>query len=501
MQDSGDLHPNRPPNREMHAQELKYSPIYRESVQDEVRRGNFDEIRGSMWNKVWHLSHENAEHDRLILDIVRFRGRGPLKKPSKQNHKDIKIANTPAGVVWEDLPFLVIDMTDYWLNDCATMSASQRCNFARFLAKLASAGLCNDKLFQIALLVCRDALETARPLGSLDDAGDADPDRTMQDLTVADLLPAVFAWMQEARYKMISLSNESWNDCSDDIGRGGATFVESELGKKSPSGFSHWRWMFWLKRLEDINQEAKQAGEKLIAEQISLMLNIMTSELESGDPLTFRKFQAAEDLIPDRKEFSINFLTERVYLEWKESQEESDGPLQAAEALRFIHSRNVIHSDFGSHNFLIQEDGTLALADFGGSRIDNTSAVVSYSTRYARPCSDSDDLDSTEIDDLFALGTIIYEISVGHQLDIRNCLIGVIPQPFNDINSNLGGKILIDPGQEAILQGVDGYALTPRNATKDRADEGYVVADFPDTALSGFGTRAITFPADFQACH
>ncbi|KAF7157480.1 hypothetical protein CNMCM5623_001741 [Aspergillus felis] len=88
-------------------------------------------------------------------------------------------------------------------------------------------------------------------------------------------------------------------------------------------------------------------------------------------------------------------------------------PLQAAEALRFIHSKNVIHSDFGSHNFLIQEDGTLALADFGGSRIDGTPAVVSYSTRYERPCSGSDDLDSTEIDDLFALGTLIYEISVG----------------------------------------------------------------------------------------
>jgi hypothetical protein len=29
---------------------------------------------------------------------------------------------------------------------------------------------------------------------------------------------------------------------------------------------------------------------------------------------------------------------------------------------------------------------------------------------------DSEDLDSTEVDDLFALGTVIYEICVGHQL-------------------------------------------------------------------------------------
>jgi hypothetical protein len=98
-------------------------------------------------------------------------------------------------------------------------------------------------------------------------------------------------------------------------------FVESELGKKSPSGFSHWRWMFWLKRLEDINQEAKQVGEKHIAQQASEMINITTGQLEDGDPLTFRKFEAAEELIPD-KEFSIKYLIKRVSDEWNQSQEE-----------------------------------------------------------------------------------------------------------------------------------------------------------------------------------
>ncbi|PWY91803.1 kinase-like protein [Aspergillus sclerotioniger CBS 115572] len=98
----------------------------------------------------------------------------------------------------------------------------------------------------------------------------------------------------------------------------------------------------------------------------------------------------------------------------KYPEKRTQWPVQAAEALRFIHTKNVIHSDFGCHNFLIQKDGSLALADFGGSRIDNISAAVSYPTRYARPC--SDDSVSTEIDDLFALGMIIYEISVKHLL-------------------------------------------------------------------------------------
>ncbi|KAF7166889.1 hypothetical protein CNMCM6106_002533 [Aspergillus hiratsukae] len=349
MQDAGELYTNRPPSRNMHDWLMNFTPGYRESVQGDISRGNIDEIRGSMWNQVWYLtmkychygysmetlepilhnfwyvfyhggrylSHENAEHDRLVLDIVRFRAIGPLKRPGKQNHQDTEIAKTPTGIVWEDLPFLVTDMTEYWLNDCPTMNASQRCNFARFLAKLASAGLCNDGLFQIALLVFRDALETVRPLGSLDDSGDANAGRTMQDLTVANFLPAVYAWIQEARFKIFQLSDESWDDCTDDLGRGGGAFVESELGKKSPSGFSHWRWVFWLKRLKDLRQEAKLAGEKRIAQQVSEMMNIMTGPLEDRDPLTFKKFEAAKELIPD-KEFSIK----RVYDEWNQSQEE-----------------------------------------------------------------------------------------------------------------------------------------------------------------------------------
>lgn len=108
-------------------------------------------------------------------------------------------------------------------------------------------------------------------------------------------------------------------------------------------------------------------------------------------------------------------LTENIDLS-RYSDKRIHWPAQAAEALRYIHSKNVIHNDIGSHNFLIQEDGTLALTDFGGSMIDNTSAVVSYATRYANPRLATSDLDSTEIDELFALGTVIYEIGVWHQL-------------------------------------------------------------------------------------
>ncbi|KAH9220038.1 kinase-like domain-containing protein [Leptodontidium sp. 2 PMI_412] len=77
--------------------------------------------------------------------------------------------------------------------------------------------------------------------------------------------------------------------------------------------------------------------------------------------------------------------------------ERTQWPVQAAEAIRYIHSKGVIHCDIGAHNFLIQKDGSLALADFWGSSLDGSTAI-------------------TETDDIFALGTVTYEISVGHRL-------------------------------------------------------------------------------------
>jgi len=90
----------------------------------------------------------------------------------------------------------------------------------------------------------------------------------------------------------------------------------------------------------------------------------------------------------------------------------SGWPLQAAEAIQYIHSKKVYHGDVGVHNFLVQYDGTLALADFGGSSIDGSEYQEAGMPRYTRPTS-AIDSDPTEMDDLFALGMVIYEIKTG----------------------------------------------------------------------------------------
>lgn len=77
----------------------------------------------------------------------------------------------------------------------------------------------------------------------------------------------------------------------------------------------------------------------------------------------------------------------------------------------------MVHGDIGCHNFLIQENGAIALADFGGSAIDGSMAQVGYAIRYERPQSISGTLNTASVkDDLFALGTVLYEISFGARI-------------------------------------------------------------------------------------
>ncbi|KAL2760234.1 hypothetical protein ACRALDRAFT_2050569 [Sodiomyces alcalophilus JCM 7366] len=89
---------------------------------------------------------------------------------------------------------------------------------------------------------------------------------------------------------------------------------------------------------------------------------------------------------------------------------------QVIEAIRHIHSCSIVHGDFGCHNILVTSDGSLALADFGGSRIDGSECLQFAPAPYAMPGRHQDQSDPTERNDLFALGTVLYEISSGHLL-------------------------------------------------------------------------------------
>ncbi|GAQ07496.1 hypothetical protein ALT_4817 [Aspergillus lentulus] len=306
----------------------------RVELEEAARAGDFDLLRSVAHNRAWvmgqtycrsresidscepylhslwyvyyqcarHVSHESFEQDRWVLDILRTRGRGPLTRPAPG--AGIDIARTPDGTVWNDLPFLATDMTELWINDCAAMDAKQRLNAASFLAKLASTRVANDRLCQIALILFRNTFESVRPLGSSNEPDDEDPRRTIHVMTIASLLPSACAWIREAGHNIILLSDVSWNDCSNStIGRGGFTFVQSELGQRAAGGFSPWRWLYWLKRLHQIADEAAKADEKILAEQAGKAIEIMLSHVKQRNSQILRVFEAAGDAVTEDKDF------------------------------------------------------------------------------------------------------------------------------------------------------------------------------------------------------
>ncbi|CAI7669365.1 unnamed protein product [Penicillium crustosum] len=278
----------------------------RQDTRESLARGEFQEVHAAArYNRTWilslHASHETFEHDRLVLDIIRIQGMGPLTRTVKGIY-EIDIARTTEGTIWNDLPFLVTDMTDFWINNCGPMSGTQRLNFASFLAKLASTRVCKDRICQVALVIFRCAFEQRQEILPSEDKDEEDSHRSMGSLELRHLLPAANAWFKEASHNIMQLSEVSWNYCPSAIGQGGPSLLESELGKRSPTGFTLWRWMYWLKRLNEIEEEAKRAGEKRL-EYANEAIHFMVTGAEERNSDILRVFKTAGDSISEDKHF------------------------------------------------------------------------------------------------------------------------------------------------------------------------------------------------------
>jgi hypothetical protein len=264
-----------------------------------------DSLQGpicSIWHMYYQLSrhapHDKPENDSLVLDILRIQGLGPLTRPTPNyDNNDIDIARTADGVLWNDLPFFATDMTKYWMEYAGSMSGAHRLNFSAFLAKLASTRVSKDRLCQIALHLFRYAFEEARALRIGDEPDEEDKHRTLHNLSHIYLLPSVCAWIKIAGHNLIMLSDTYWNDCPSDVGRGGSLFVASDFGSRSPIGFTPWRWMFWLKRLHEIRDEAKEADEQQIAELAMDAIERMVHQAKERNSEILRVYRNGGDFL------------------------------------------------------------------------------------------------------------------------------------------------------------------------------------------------------------
>jgi len=93
--------------------------------------------------------------------------------------------------------------------------------------------------------------------------------------------------------------------------------------------------------------------------------------------------------------------------------------LEAAEAVAHIHSRRVIHCNVSPSNLLLDQDLHVKLADFQGALLSEGGDILlegaaGDSTRYCLP---REDICIPEFQaDIFALGSTIYFIMMGHEV-------------------------------------------------------------------------------------
>jgi serine/threonine protein kinase len=87
---------------------------------------------------------------------------------------------------------------------------------------------------------------------------------------------------------------------------------------------------------------------------------------------------------------------------------------EAAEGLQLLHSANVMHCDVEPKNFLLDAALGFRVIDFGGSSLESTRATACPGTRFEPPDFDWNSLQTIK-DDLFSLGSTIYNILTGER--------------------------------------------------------------------------------------
>jgi hypothetical protein len=245
-----------------------------------------------------NISGQKAEQDRLVVQILSARELGVLLRKG-ENMEIIGEAVTCDGKIYKDLPFLVGDMTDYWTRGSGTMSTDQRENFASFLAKLSAVGVASDKLCGCALIVLRDTLESTRRLGKAAPSPAIvsereDDHRSNEGLSIAELIPAANAWILNAGHKIVQLSDNSVNIFPAQVGMLGE--LARAEGVMPQSGFSPQRWLFWVKRLGEIEKSQTVGEEVQIATFAREMMNSMLNLVSCSDSTMTRELARQKKL-------------------------------------------------------------------------------------------------------------------------------------------------------------------------------------------------------------
>ncbi|KAJ5288061.1 hypothetical protein N7478_003747 [Penicillium angulare] len=218
----------------------------------------------------------SPEQDKLVVLILTigalrvFSRRSEIKAGQTQNitlsHHDQSRTN---------LPFLALDLQKEWITKSQQYTSCERKSLAVFTAKLYAAGIFENELSIVALWLLKMTLEERIPLRHDTNQYDSG---SMRKSTVADLLPACFAWLANANFKLLTMAAENHNPCSSVSLTSGheARIVTGSLAAEANverSGFSISRWVFWRFRLKELTFCADQEISQLARESFNEMIH------------------------------------------------------------------------------------------------------------------------------------------------------------------------------------------------------------------------------------
>lgn len=120
---------------------------------------------------------------------------------------------------------------------------------------------------------------------------------------------------------------------------------------------------------------------------------------------------------------------------------------EAIEAIVFIHSKGIIHSDIAARQFLVDSEHHVKLSDFGFSSFGDGDVLGFENAAHLQPRDIDGTMPSTFQSDLFALGSTLYEIMTGGS-PYRDKSAEAIAQlykeqSFPDVTAVLKGQIIM----------------------------------------------------------
>ena len=194
------------------------------------------------------------------MHVMQAKALGPILRRRRvkngQTSMDGELIWEPARTsngeqMYNELPFMLDDLHDSWVQLSNTLSVSELTNLAAFIARLISAGV-DNRLSICVLVLFRDVLESRELPPNPNHGAPRD---------AADLFPVMRAFIVYCRRHLLRLAINSFNDFP---ARLEASTWPGELARAEgleQAGFSPARWKFWLKRLDSLPGAAAHSAE------------------------------------------------------------------------------------------------------------------------------------------------------------------------------------------------------------------------------------------------